>query len=495
MSSAARVARRVVAALLLVALCAGPAGAQPDGDPEEADAGIRLLDLPTHLTGAPLDVTVEVAPALAETGARLQLTLLDAVGDTDELRDVLDQEATTAQLLQTRVEARPGRQTLRLEAPGLPAGVYPLELRLLAAGGDLAVLRTAVVVPRAPDLEADRAPLPVGLLVLVDEPAGVAVAGSPPGDLLVRDLRTGRGLPAVLDGLRTAPPVPVTLVVDPLTVEVLDAAVDGYATRDEAGALRLGPSSDAAGRARRARSDLRALADRPGTTLVAAPYAQADLAALGGAGLTEIAGRAVGVGRRRAEQLVAATLPGSLWAPTGLGASGVDVVIDSGVDRLLLPGTVPGSTAVRGPQVLRVRGRSGAALDVLVTDAQLDGVVTRAADRPGALFANEVLAHLALIQDSRAPVAGGDAALLVVPGDLQVQAADVRRLVDGLATAPHLRAVPLGNLAPGEPVEADPADLPRSPRLSGPYVETIAETRRATSALSQLLPGGRRDAR
>ena len=471
-------------ALVLMATVSGgvlpPAPAHADLDATsappggEGEAGLQLTDLPLTIDAGRVEVGVFISAGLADTGARLELALLDAVADETQLRAAHDGRAGTPLLASTSATAEAGDQRIVLDAPDLPPGVYPLRLRLLAAGAPVATLGTAVVAP-PPWGDA----LGVALLVPVGAPASPASLVGPPGDLLTHDLQTGLGIPSVLEGLSAAPSIPLTLVVDALTLEVLDGASDGYTARDEAGTVRADAEGSAAARARQAFAQLRDVAARPETDLVATPYAQADLAALGDAGLSGLAGRAVGVGLRRVEQLLGPTVPGTLWAPTGLGRNGVQVAADAGVDRVLVG--VPGGDRTPGVRGQQLRGGGGSRVRALLVEPDLD--VVGAAAQPQ-LFAQELLTFLALRHQDGA---GRSApAPLVLPATLPVPAGAVRHLVEGVAQAPYLRPVTLAELSAsaGESTSASQG----RPALSSSYLAALEEAAPAVEALSRTLP-------
>ncbi|MGH3696020.1 MAG: DUF6049 family protein [Pseudonocardiaceae bacterium] len=364
-----RGAAAVLVALLGLLLLGVPvaAGQSLDRFPTQARANVlarlELAELSPRLVTAGSAPVVRVTGRVVNIGDRpisnlgVRLQRDDAVSSDDALDRALQGQAEAPRL--TRFQPVPGdlapgqSSAFQLEVPLrggaeleslqiTKPGVYPLLVKLNGQPGTGAITRLASValllpvlgIPpattdRSPGPVLDPPPLPAPLTVLWPLAAALHRVPTAPGEpILIRSDRAGFDPVAAevapggrLEGLLGAleqevPPgsplgAAVCVAVDPLLLETLDGMSRGYRVSDPRGI------SNGTG-AREARSWLdRLRATVQGRCVLPLPYADADLVALSGAGLTDLTALAIGTGARLVDELLGVqSLAGVYW-PAG----------------------------------------------------------------------------------------------------------------------------------------------------------------------------------
>lgn len=320
--------RRIAAAVgivlvFLVLTAAGPTAAAPGAvgsTGRQAAPTLELVGQPTWVRpGEPFDVEVQVTGAPA--GATIDMQVHDllesrnafrAALDDDELGDV--RHPVVARPLAGSPSGPGGTVTIGF-TPGeagaeLPSrGVYPVEVRVLSAGGDvLASLVTylSYLTETPPEFS------PLDVVVLIDVAAPPSL--QPDGEHLLPDGTLDRARER-LAVLQDTPGVPLTLAPRPETVEGLaDGGVPAAATVDQ---LR------------------QAAAGRP---VLARPFVDIDLAALQRSGLISEANQQADGGANVVRSRLGVEPIGGIWlsGPT-LGAEAAGIAVDLGIDRAVVP--------------------------------------------------------------------------------------------------------------------------------------------------------------
>lgn len=387
--------------------------------------------------------------------------------------------------------------TLRTTVPALALGrigVYPVQVVARGRAGDgarTADLGTAsTFVPWFPD----GAPAPSRLVFvwpLVDAPArapdGTLLGTGLDAELAPATAGTAAGrLAALLDAVRTGAagacdpstgasppdpgcrhdPVPVTLAVDPALLETTATLAGPHTVLEAAGPHAVAPSADA----QRWLSGVRGLAggDRTGTTLLALPYADPDVAALAPerSGLADDLDQLRLLGRRVVTDLVgAAPADDVAWPPPGrLSSAALDATVGGGATAVVLDSSAVAST---GPDVGRTPGArvqlsspAVGRVTGLVADPELSTLLTAGPaddDWQGPRLAEQRwLAETAMIAAERP---GESRTFLVAPPRRSAAGADVGTAVlRDAGRLPWLCGVPLAAAAAG--TDRCPDDVP-----------------------------------
>ncbi len=228
-------------------------------------------------------------------------------------------------------------------------------------------------------------------------------------DDLARTVSDGGRLERLVAVAEASPQVPLTLAVDPLLLADLQAMTAGYQLRD--GAAGGGGAAAAAWLDR-----LRALART--RSVIALPYADADVVVLTRAGLDAPAADAVG----RGAQVVSATLgvppdTGLAWPVGGaVTNSAAAVFTAAGAQQFVLGADAVGEPANsrRTPNAVSTVIGSDGTLRALVSDPVIDAIVAEAGQWPtGPRMAEQrYLAELAMVT-AEAPSVGRE--LIIAP--------------------------------------------------------------------------------
>lgn len=421
----------------------------------------RILTLTDDLT---VTVTVTNSGTSAITAATASLELsryrLVSRADLDAWADGTTSSGSASVLARTALAAPldPGASTtVTLHAPASAirlANVWgPRGLQVeVSAGPDQARLRTFLLWQSTEQIPQAQ----VALVAPVVGPATgstTATSGSTPAATATTDDAAALGPLIAPHGrldrlLATARAVPeLGLAVDPALLA-------------QAGTASAADQSWAAG----VRS---ALTD--GREALALPWADPDVAAIGGSGDATLL--------TQARSLSSAAYPAAsgdlAWsADAQVDAGTASVVRASGATRLLLPGAAAGTAGVATMQT------EAGALTVLRSDAELDALVTGSSAGTAAAQ-QQALAMLAVAaRDS----GGGDRVLIAAPRDWTADPAAVTSLVGALRSAPWVHLTSSAALA----TAGDPAAVQPSQAGDGTNVLASAPVDALTAAHTSL---------
>lgn len=426
-----RLPRRILyfaAAFVLVALAVGPtAGGRPAAAAaRQAAPSIELVDQTTWVhAGDQFQVSVRVAGA--PPGAALELVVHDRLESRTAFRDTLDGDlgatelALPAQPLATAGSGSApvtmgfvvGGDGHRLEG----RGVYPVEVRLIAADGS--VVGTPLVTylmylfePDGPSYE----PLDVAVIVDVSGPPVLQPDGTVrPGSTTIQRARERAEM------LAAAPDVPLTPAPQPETLEgLLDSGGPGAAA---------------------VKALVTATGDRQ---VLARPYTDIDLEALNESGLQAEADEQTRAGADVVRNIFRHDPLTGVWlSGTTLGDDAADAAVDLGTDRAVVPpsaveensrheaGAVPDAPVTLDDVGLRA----------MVTDPELAAHLT---GDDGPIDAQRFLAELTIMWFERPAIPR--AVAVHIPGDAAVDPATVARALNGLSDGQAVQAVPLDQL-------------------------------------------------
>lgn len=367
--------KRAALLVVLVAIVPAPARAQEEG----AVRLVLLQQTPAATQERPLQIRVGAFNESPAGFQDLQLTVAvyAAVGSRSEYEQALTTGSTSPLHAEFRSLRGPlgsgqSRSFPPMELPMTDFSVnalHPVTVELHAGGGvtPLAVLRTSVVFIGT---EPPEVPLNVSTSFVLDQPIRMRPDGVFLDDGLERSVAPGGRLATIVGALEAAP-VPVTLVVSPLMLEELRRMTEGYRVQ-EGGAVRSVAAGEAGSAAAAGMLDhLRVLARRPGTEVVALPYASPSIPALVEAGLglhlrTQLErGKEVLRGILGVELELSTTVfrpPGSALSASALDVLGVVLGADGQTEALLLDPEVlqpPSGLTLSPPTVAALRTASG----------------------------------------------------------------------------------------------------------------------------------------
>jgi hypothetical protein len=436
----------VVVALVVVGLLAAPSGATGAAAAQQATT-VELMRQPTWVRpGDPYDVEVRVTAPPA--GAALDLVVHDRLESRREFRDTLGGElggselAVPAQPLTDLPAAPDGTVTVgftpELGGAGLIAGVYPVEVRVLSADGD--VLDSLVTYLSFLKRETPEWVVPLEAAVLVDIAAAPSL--QPDGS---------RALPAgTLDRARDRVQVLSDTAGVPLTLAPRPETLEGLAEGGPAEAALVGQLGELV----------------PGVPVLARPFVDVDLAALQRADLIAEANAQAEGGANVVRTRLGVEPAGGTWlsGPT-LGAEAARLAVDLGIDRAVVPPSAvdlggddddDGDEPVRVPAAPARLGDGGPR--TMVTDTAL---ATHLTSDEGMVAAHRFIAELAIMW-LEAP-ANQRGVVVHLPADADID--------------PDVVSVALGALADGQAVRAVPVDqifrdVP--PLEDGPTTLTVA---------------------
>lgn len=489
--AAAAMRRPVVPRLLLALLLVAPivTGSPPTARAQDGAVRVRLVSQPawtaadrplvlafraTNGTGAPLtDLSVVLsifAPARSRSVYELSLraeatpTLL-ATPFAEE--GGLDPGATRL----FRV-----RQTLEDLAGRGENALYPVKVELRSADTTVATIRTPMV------FLAEAVKVPLNLVwtwalagPLQEGPDGVFGPGP-----LEADLAPGGRISAMAAALQ-ATPGRADVAVSPVLVDQLERMSSGYRSRSAGGtvrrvAARTGSAADAA----RVMRMLREIASRPGTELVALPYADARLPSLLEAGLGTDLPDLLRLGREVVAAGLRATPATDVARPplSEIDPEAARRLAAMGASTLLVdPGAFPVAPGLQFSPAPVVHGEAGGrTFDAVVPDAGVAAVAAGHTDDP-ALAARAALGELAAIW-FEFPGTPGRGAAVTFPEDGSLPPAFFAAFASLVRASPWLRRQSASALVSlvGQPRREPLASIPfRSfPR---PYVERLLATR------------------
>jgi hypothetical protein len=203
------------------------------------------------------------------------------------------------------------RRLPELAAAGESA-LHPLKVELVSGGVSVGVLRSVLVfVTERPVL-----PLNVSLTFVLDERVAIRPGGALADDRLERSLGPGGRLETIVSTVEQIP-IPVTLVVAPLTLDQLDRMSRGYRVIEPPGPREVPAGSPEAERARIMLERIRGLARNPAIEIVPLPLASPSVPAMVNAGLTADIESQIVRGRDLASSLLGIPLSTTLFRPPG----------------------------------------------------------------------------------------------------------------------------------------------------------------------------------
>lgn len=450
---AAAVVASIAAALIVISassIGAGPAGAAP----RQAAASIELVDQTTWVhRGERFAVDVRVAAAPA--GSAVRLVVHDRLESRSEFRDTLDGElGGVEEELPAEPVATPGPGARTVSAGFVVGGdgqrlegrgVYPVEVQLVDAGGNLlaAPVVTYLLYLFPPD-GSSFPPLAVAVVVDVGGPPILQPDGSVrPTSATVQRAQERANL------LAAAGDVPVTLAPQPETL-------DGLVAAGGAGRAAVASLVEASG-------------DRP---LLARPYTDIDLEALQESGLASEADEQVNAGVASLRNHFRREPDSGIWlsGPT-LGDDAVDEAVDLGMDRLVVPpSAVEDGDVPAAPVTLDDGGPR-----VMVSDAEL---ATHLRGDDGVVDSQRFLAELTITWFERPADPRG--VVVHIPADADIVPSTVARALNGLTDGQAVQAVPLDQVFDVPPDPSGPSTVSLAPHEVTDDLAAVApEVRRA----------------
>jgi hypothetical protein len=350
--------------------------------------------------------------------------------------------------------------------------LYPVTVELRSADVQVGVLRTAVIFM----VNSPKAPLNVSLSVVLDAPIRIRPDGVLLDQTMEEQVSDGGRLDVIVTALEEEP-VPVTVVVSPLLLEVLHDMRDGYRVFSGPVIEDRAPDAPTALAAGRILERLRTVAARTTTTeLVALPYASPSVPALIDAGLDDDLEEQISRGRQVVQAILGVPPsqtvfrpPGSTLTEESLTDLAETLAADGTTEALLVDAEVlpppPGLT-------LTPHGATTIAVDDKALTAVVPDPVVELRTAPPAspapdprLAAMWTLGELASLYFERPSVDRG-AAVLFGEGDAP-QGALLKTLLRGMqqpAEVRWLRPVKVTRVAVGQ----DPDDPPVARELETP---------------------------
>jgi hypothetical protein len=200
------------------------------------------------------------------------------------------------------------------------SALHPLKVQLQSEGIRVGLLRSVLVFVT----ERPRLPLNVSLTFVLDERVAVRPGGALADDRLERSIAPGGRLETIVATIEQIP-IPVTLVVAPLTLDQLDRMSRGYRVIGPTGARDAPAGSPEAERARIMLERIRGLARNPAIEVVPLPLASPSVPALVTAGLTSDLESQLVRGRDLASALLGVPLSTAIFRPPGAVLSNASV--------------------------------------------------------------------------------------------------------------------------------------------------------------------------
>jgi Family of unknown function (DUF6049) len=253
--------------------------------------------------------------------------------------------------------------------------LHPMTVQLASEGAPLGLLRTVLVYVN----ERPALPLNVSLTFVLDERASVRPGGALADDRMERSLQPGGRLETIVSTIEQIP-IPVTLVVAPLTLDQLDRMSRGYRVIGPGGARDAPAGSPEAERARLMLERIRGLARNETIDVVPLPLASPSVPALVAAGLTRDLESQIVRGRDLASGLLGVPLATALFRPpdSALSNESLEVLARLGVETLLVdPGTLPPPPGLilSPPATAVVDARSRGTVGAVTPDPGIDSML------------------------------------------------------------------------------------------------------------------------
>ncbi len=481
------------AAVLVLTL---PANAQPG-----EDVTARLVSFSAWAApDLPLSLAVEVVNGGATPLQDLEigLTIRDRVRSRSSLRASLDGNDSTNILAGTTEAFDPpvqpgGRVTIPIQrdlgslasafrAGRATSGVYPLEIRVSAAGTEVSRRHGAFVFLAS--LPEKR--LNLTWIAPIHRPLVADARGLYDRTTAGRELAPTGKLGAMAGILAGHPTVPLTLAPSGLIGDELLDFADGFRVRDGNGSTEV-PSTHALSRSA---ADLlarfRSAIASPSFEVATTTYGRASLARLVASGLSPDAGRQIRLGRE-----VVQTAFGRAPNPAVV----VDGILRADAESARPLAAAGATTLILDPNALRDRpeGRFGPDLveDVRASRLTFNGLLvdTPIRERLETPSDDRVLTAMGAVAETAAAYferpAGADGRLLVIGTSSMLEPTVARPLMDALAQAPWVQMRTAGNVA------ADPTlhsvDEPRRLGTVQAEVSTRMQTARAARRTIQTF--------
>ena len=332
------------------------------------------------------------------------LTLID--GREFGMSGTLDPAASRTLAIQWRPENLLAREE---------SALHPMKVELSSEGVGLGLIRTVLVYVN----ERQVLPLNVSLTFVLDERVAVRPDGALADDRLERSLRPGGRLETIVGTIEQIP-IPVTLVVAPLTLDQLDRMSRGYRVVGPGGSREAPAGSPEAERARIMLERIRGLARNPAIEVVPLPLASPSVPALVTAGLTSDLESQIVRGRDLASGLLGVPLSTTLFRPpnSALSNDSVGVLARLGVETLLVdPETLPppAGLILSPPATAVVDARAGGTLRAVTPDPGIESMLEAQSGDP-ALQAQTVIGALSAVYFEQPGVDRG-AAIMFGEGD------------------------------------------------------------------------------
>jgi uncharacterized protein DUF6049 len=207
------------------------------------------------------------------------------------------------------------------------SALHPLKVQLQSEGVRVGILRSVLVFVK----ERPRLPLNVSMTFVLDERVQVRPGGALVGNRLEQSIGPGGRLETIVATVEQIP-IPVTLVVAPLTLDQLDRMSRGYRVIEPAGVRDVAAGSPEAERARIMLERIRGLARNPAIEVVPLPLASPSIPAMVTAGLTGDLESQIVRGRDLASGLLGVPLSTTLFRPPGSALSNASVGALAGLD-------------------------------------------------------------------------------------------------------------------------------------------------------------------
>jgi hypothetical protein len=301
----------------------------PAASAQEEAVRLTLLSQTTTLTTTqPLSIAVGAIneTEVRYTGLTLTVSAASPIGSRSEYDEALQFGSTSPLATVTRplegpLEAGASRSfqpmELNMDQATLSGNaLLPITVELRADGGftPVAVLRTLAVFIAEGD--APKVPLKVSVSFVLDEPIRRAPNGVFLDDTLEQTLASEGRLETIVSALE-AVEVDVTLIVSPLLLEELRDMADGYRIA-RGDSIEEVPGEDPRADVAGAMFErLAVIARRPGTEVVALPYASPSVPAMVGAGLDDDLAEHIRRGRDVVGNQLGVTASTTLFRPPG----------------------------------------------------------------------------------------------------------------------------------------------------------------------------------
>lgn len=508
----------VLSALVAVVLLAIPTG-DPPAAAQTGDGPTTAVgdDPPLELTLVEVDAVLPAADPEATVGAVLELYAGDVA--REDLRLV----TTVYSRVDTRAQLRAATEgqlpaVFSAESSDLPdlapgttrvvrtataraslalgeddrAGVYPLQFQVFDSGDPVgAVLTSLVVLPAEGPV-----PLPATTVLRVPGSDAAPAAGDAAPASLEAAVAPDAPLVAFADEIdRVAgdgSAAGITLVADGRLLGDLAALADGFTASD--GAL-VAAGDRAPRRAADVLAQVRRLAGRGDTDVLAYPHGPADLVALVRGGLVQQAVDLVGIGADRTASVLGTDVRGEvLVPPDGLDADTLAALGATQPSAVLLDQRYLALADEDAMEpVRRLRTADGGEVRLLVPDAGLSQALADPRQLGVAGAVQELLAQTAIQWFASAEDGAATAALVALDVTTTLPDGLVASATAAIETAPWLRPVALEGITD----QVDPSDRlvrlaypPRSAasELDAGYVARLGEAHAALAPLAALLP-------